>query len=35
MFADLNRYAIRPPRSIGVLYDHRDPMAEVATQVVV
>ena len=27
MFADLNRYAIRPAQSIGVLYDHRDPMA--------
>ncbi|MFJ4680704.1 DNA sulfur modification protein DndB [Kitasatospora sp. NPDC088783] len=24
MFADLNRHAVRPPRSIGVLYDHRD-----------
>jgi DNA sulfur modification protein DndB len=24
MFADLNRYAIRPNKSIGVLYDHRD-----------
>ncbi len=27
MFADLNRYAIRPSPSIGVLYDHRDTMA--------
>lgn len=34
MFADLNRHAIRPPRSIGVLYDHRDPMSEVAKQAV-
>jgi len=24
LFADLNRHAIRPSRSIGVLYDHRD-----------
>jgi DNA sulfur modification protein DndB len=24
MFADLNRYAIRPSRSLSVLYDHRD-----------
>lgn len=24
MFADLNKYAIRPSSSIGVLYDHRD-----------
>lgn len=29
MFADLNRYAIRPSRSIGVLYDHRDDRAAV------
>lgn len=27
MFADLNRYAIRPARSLGVLYDHRDDAA--------
>ena len=24
MFADLNRYAIRPSTSVGILYDHRD-----------
>jgi DNA sulfur modification protein DndB len=30
MFADLNRYAIRPAKSIGVLYDHRDPMAAIS-----
>jgi DNA sulfur modification protein DndB len=29
MFADLNRYAIRPSTSLGVLYDHRDPHAEI------
>lgn len=34
MFADLNRYAIRPAPSIGVLYDHRDPMADVTRRVV-
>lgn len=34
MFADLNRYAIRPSVSIGVLYDHRDPKANVARAVV-
>lgn len=28
MFADLNRYAVRPNRSIGVLYDHRDIVSE-------
>jgi DNA sulfur modification protein DndB len=30
MFADLNRYAIRPSKSIGLLYDHRDDMAQLA-----
>ncbi|KUM79256.1 DNA sulfur modification protein DndB [Streptomyces curacoi] len=30
MFADLNRHAVRPARSIGVLYDHRDPNAQIA-----
>ena len=34
MFADLNRYAIRPSTSIGVLYDHRDPYASIARAVV-
>ena len=34
MFADLNRYAIRPSKSIGVLYDHRDPMAQLSRLVV-
>jgi DNA sulfur modification protein DndB len=28
MFADLNRYAIRPTKSIGILYDHRDTIAK-------
>ena len=27
MFADLNRYAIRPSKSLGVLYDYRDEVA--------
>lgn len=30
MFADLNRYAIRPSRSLSVLYDHRDEKARLA-----
>lgn len=30
MFADLNRHAVRPARSIGVLYDHRDEQAKIA-----
>lgn len=34
MFADLNRHAVRPARSIGVLYDHRDPMSLVAKQAI-
>jgi len=34
MFADLNRYAIRPSRSLGVLYDHRDDTARLAKLVV-
>lgn len=34
MFADLNRYAVRPDKSLSVLYDHRDPMAEIARSVV-
>jgi DNA sulfur modification protein DndB len=34
MFADLNRYAVRPSRSLGVLYDHRDERAEVTRNVV-
>lgn len=34
MFADLNRHAVRPSRSLGVLYDQRDPLAHVARLVV-
>jgi len=29
MFADLNRYAVRPSKSLGLLYDHRDDAAQV------
>ena len=35
MFADLNRYAIRPSRSLGLLYDHRDDKARLAKLVVI
>lgn len=28
MFADLNRHAVRPSKSLGVLFDHRDEKAE-------
>jgi len=34
MFADLNRYAVRPSSSLSVLYDHRDDVAT-ATKLVV
>lgn len=27
MFADLNQHAIRPTKSLGILYDHRDPFS--------
>jgi DNA sulfur modification protein DndB len=30
MFADLNKYAIRPSTSLGALYDHRDPASGLA-----
>ena len=33
MFADLNRYAIRPTKSLGILYDHRDPLAKLAHEI--
>jgi DNA sulfur modification protein DndB len=34
MFADLNRYAIRPSRSLGLLYDHRNARAGLANMVI-
>jgi len=30
MFADLNRHAVRPTKSLGILYDHRDPLSLLA-----
>ncbi|MDB4368529.1 DNA sulfur modification protein DndB [bacterium] len=33
MFADLNRHAIRPNKSIGILYDHRDQLSRLAREV--
>jgi DNA sulfur modification protein DndB len=30
MFADLNKHAVRPSQSLGVLYEHREPIAELA-----
>lgn len=34
MFADLNRYAVRPSTSISILYDHRDDLARTVRLVV-
>jgi DNA sulfur modification protein DndB len=34
MFADLNRHAIRPSPSIGILYDHRDEDAAIVREMV-
>lgn len=34
MFADLNRYAVRPTKSLSILYDHRDPLAKLANELV-
>lgn len=34
MFADLNRYAVRPARSLGLLYDHRNELAKLTKLVV-
>jgi len=35
MFADLNRYAVRPAKSLGVLYDHRDELSTLTRLVVI
>jgi DNA sulfur modification protein DndB len=32
MFADLNKHAVRPTKSIGILYDLRDPLSQLATK---
>lgn len=34
MFADLNRYAVRPSTSLSVLYDHRNELSRITRQVV-
>lgn len=34
MFADLNRHAVRPTKSLGILYDHRDPLSQLARKLV-
>ncbi len=33
MFADLNRYAIRPTRSLNILYDHRDEFSAIVHEI--
>lgn len=34
MFADLNRHAVRPSKSLGVLYDHRDDWADLVRLII-
>ncbi len=34
MFADLNRYAVRPSKSLGILYDHRDETAQLTKDLI-
>jgi len=33
MFADLNKHAVRPSGSLGVLYDHREPLADLSRKI--
>lgn len=34
VFADLNRYSVRPATSLSILFDHRDPDAQITRQIV-
>ena len=34
LFADLNRYAIRPTTSLSILYDNRDPMSRLMQEII-
>lgn len=34
MFADLNIHAVRPTKSLGVLYNHRDPLARLVRRII-
>lgn len=34
MFADLNKHAVRPTKSIGIFYDHRDPLSNLAKELI-
>ena len=35
MFADLNKHAVRPSQSLGILYDHRDPLAALVRELMI
>jgi DNA sulfur modification protein DndB len=35
MFADLNKHAVRPTKSLGILYDLRDPQSQLARKLIV
>jgi len=34
MFSDLNRYAVRPTKSLNVLYDYRDPLSQIVKSLI-
>jgi DNA sulfur modification protein DndB len=34
MFADLNKNALKPSKSLGILYNHRDPLANLCEQII-
>ena len=34
LFADLNRHAVRPNQSIGILYDHRSPLSQLTRDLI-
>ncbi len=34
MFADLNKHAVRPSKSLGILYDHRDSLSNLVKEIV-
>lgn len=34
LFADLNKHAVRPTRSLGILYDRRDPLANLCRKLI-
>ncbi len=34
MFADLNRYAVRPSKSLSILYDNRDPLSKATFEII-